>query len=87
MRQPREWRDRALIRSKDMLASAMTVVASLAEEIAVGAGVVLITVALWQDFGLRSLAIPGALLVWIALPQRTRFIEAAPRAADPKGKQ
>lgn len=77
-----------MLRLKELLAATVTVASGFAEEIAVGIGVVLITVALWQDFGLRALAAPGLLMVWIALPQRTRFIEAAPRAADdPKGKR
>jgi hypothetical protein len=90
MRQLKERITSALRRGKTSLAPAIAAVASLAEnnamEIAVGIGLVLITVALWQDLGQRALAVPGALLVWIALPQRTRFIEPTPRASEPKGK-
>ena len=75
-------------RLKTMLAAALEAAPSFAAEIAVTLALVLVTVALWQDFGPRALGLPGAILLWIALPQRPTFIDRAPRAPEePKGKR
>jgi hypothetical protein len=49
-------------------------VGSVLEELAVAAGAALITVALWPHAGITALAVPGLVLLWIALPTRTAFV-------------
>ena len=44
------------------------------DEIILGVGLVLLTVGLWAEFGWAALAAPGVVLVWIALPARSRLI-------------
>ena len=56
-----------------MMRRVWTVIAENLAEIAVGLGLVLITVALWSHFGRLSLVVPGVVLVWIGLPARVPF--------------
>jgi len=44
------------------------------EEVTVGAGVGMITVALWPAIGQLALLPAGLILIWLGLPSRTRFI-------------
>ena len=44
------------------------------EELTVGAGVALITMALWPAIGQLALLPAGLILIWLGLPSRTRFI-------------
>ena len=44
------------------------------EEATVAAGVAMITVALWPAVGQLALLPAGAILVWVGLPSRARFI-------------
>jgi hypothetical protein len=53
-------------------------VRSNAEELAVGAGLVLITVGLWPPLGISALVVPGAALVYVALPSRLPFVLRPP---------
>lgn len=88
MRRLKEWRDRALARSKELLAAAMQAAPSFAAEITLAVALVFGTIALWPDFGLRALGLPSAVLLWMAVPQRPTFIDKAPRAVDDaKGKR
>lgn len=43
------------------------------DEIVLAVGLILVTVALWPDFGIRSLIVPGAVFLWHALPTRAPF--------------
>ena len=47
---------------------------SNAEELVVTVGLVLITVGLWPLLGLSALVVPGATLVYLALPSRMPFV-------------
>lgn len=44
------------------------------DELLVGAGLVLVTMGLWSLVDRAALIAPGLVLLWIAVPQRTRFV-------------
>ena len=44
------------------------------EEVLLLLALVLLTVGVWPVLGVPTLAIPGAVLLWLVLPQRTAFI-------------
>lgn len=46
---------------------------------------VLLTVAAWPRLGRQALAIPGLVLLWIALPSRVAFIARPPAPPAKKG--
>jgi len=54
------------------------------EDLTVGAGVTLITMALWPAIGQLALLPAGLILIWLGLPSRTRFI-APPDTRRDKG--
>lgn len=49
------------------------------DEVVLGAGLVLVTIALWPDLGQRALLVPGLAAVWISLPTRGGFITRPPQ--------
>lgn len=52
-----------------------------ARELALGAGLGLVTVGLWPVLQREALVVPGAVLIWLALPTRARLMD--PPAAPP----
>ena len=49
-----------------------------AEELVLAAGLTLVTIGLWPVVGQAALVVPGVVLVWVALPQRTAFVQRTP---------
>jgi hypothetical protein len=50
-------------------------VVALLEELTVAAGLVLVVIGLWPWLQQSALLVPGAVLIWMALPTRARFVE------------
>lgn len=48
------------------------------EEVALAMGLALVTVGLWPVAGQVALTVPGLVLIWLALPQRTTFVQRTP---------
>jgi hypothetical protein len=57
------------------------------DEILIATALALIDAALWPQYGRLSLVVPGAVLLWIALPQRATFFtpSARPPTDERKG--
>lgn len=71
--------------AKIALVFVLAAAGDLLQELVVAAGLVLVTVALWPDVGVRALAVPGLVLVWMALPVRPSFIAKVGPVDPPKG--
>jgi hypothetical protein len=48
------------------------------DEILLGTGLTLVTVALWPVLGRVSLIVPGLVILWIAVPERAPFVTRPP---------
>jgi hypothetical protein len=59
---------------------------SNAEELAVGAGLALITVGFWPLIGVTALVIPGVVIVWLWLPSRLPLL-IRPASPDARRKR
>jgi len=74
--------------SKERLAAALSAASSFAAnqatELLLATGLAFITVALWPDLGVRALSVPGAVLVWLALPARMPFVIGRPTPPTPE---
>lgn len=57
------------------------------DEIVLALGLALVTVGLWTICGMGALAVPGAVLVWMALPQRKTFVERLPVGDERRGRR
>lgn len=44
-------------------------------------GLVLVTAALWPTCGRAALIVPGTVLIWVSLPERSAFVKRPPTMA------
>jgi hypothetical protein len=57
-----------------------TIAAIELDDVVLGIGLLLVAVGLWQCWRPGAYLVPGAVVVWIALPTRGRFIAAVEKS-------
>lgn len=61
-----------------MLRACSKALAAVTEELFVALGLLLIAAGFWQFWRPGSFVIPGAMLLWLFVPQRQRFVAPRP---------